>query len=254
MLPQDWNSLGRSSLVLSNCLNGQSSNPVWSEFYKTLEVRYPKVRNLDKLGAGPYLGFSVYEGPESIESVKRAVYILSIAGLLAELSEDGSSTILTIPAGWSIDELDALSKAAVVAGIPSAEIYYALHDDLIKETLRNSSIQKTQTFVVSNTVMRDSRDKTTKRQKELLIANGLEDEFPDALMVLTAAVVTRILTTGRASLYIRPAEKRYSNTRTKQMIPQGGRLLIESAPSCVIVSWSTVYCHDNVGVGGLRKV
>jgi hypothetical protein len=97
-----------------------------------------------------------------------------------------------------------------------------------------------------------SHNKSIPAQKALLKARGLEEEFPDALMVLTIAVLTRILTRGGESSYGR-FETHGTYTRTNKKTPEGWTLCGGSAPSCVFVSDSDPFQCNNIGVGGLRE-
>ena len=252
LTPED---LERFSRISEGIYYFLTSKPVIQQVYSAwcsrLEKLYPNVINLDKLGAGPKLGLPEYKEPESIRSLKDHVGFLCKAGPLAELSEDGKAVIVTIPKDWSIEKLETMSQAAVAAGIASARIEY--WDPSYRPVLQSSPINKEeQRVAISNTVITGSRSKSIANQKALLKAKGLEEEFPDALMVLTIVVLSRILTNGAESSYARVSQDIGTYTRTNKKTPAGWTLCVGSAPSCVVVR-NCRFEGDCLGAGGLRE-
>ncbi len=242
--PKDWNSLGRSSSLMSRFLNHERFNGVWPELYHMFEQRYPKVRNLDKL-----LGIPECVESNETKSIKRFVYILARAGLIAEISEDGGATMVTIPADWSIKDLEKMSQAAVVAGVSSAEIRY--RDPAYRNILLQNPMKKTQTIILSDMVIKNSRNKSVTDHKKLLKKSGLEEEFPDLLMTLTTIVLTEILTQGEESIYSSISESIRTYTRTKQTTEDGYHLCVGCEPSYVNVD--AYFQIGHLGVGAQLK-
>jgi hypothetical protein len=256
---QDWGRFSQVTKGMRSILNEEGfTKTLCPILYRNFEKQYlnlnPNIINLDKLGARQLLGFPEYKElePKSIGSLKDRVSFLRHAGLLAKLSEDGKSVIVTIPAGWSIEKLEVLSQAAVAAGTTSARIEH--WDPSSRTVLQNNPVEETQKVAISNTVIKGSRNKSTADQKALLKAEKLEEEFPDLLMVLTEAVLRRVLSKGSESSYNRVSEDQgYTYTRTNKKMPQGWTLCVCSAPSCVLVDYGVGFDDGDVGVGGLRK-
>jgi hypothetical protein len=152
--------------------------------WKSLLNRDPAIRNLDNANLKS-IGFPQVKGPTADPRE-----LLKAAKIACKASENGCSTILTIPAGWSWDDLEKISQNAVAAGIPSARIDIL---DEYKDLLRKTPIKEEQTIVLTDTVIKDSRNKSVNKQKSSLKAAGFEEKLPDALTVLTIAVLTRII-------------------------------------------------------------
>ena len=255
--PQDWGRFSRLTKEIHTLLNSkESTREICPILYRGFEKLYanPNVIRLDKdPEARRLLTLPEYKepNPESIQSLKAHVDFLREAGLLAECSEDGKAVIVTIPKDWSIEKLETMSQAAVAAGIASARIEY--WDPSYRPVLQSSPINKEeQRVAISNTVITGSRSKSIANQKALLKAKGLEEEFPDALMVLTIVVLSRILTNGAESSYARVSQDIGTYTRTNKKTPAGWTLCVGSAPSCVLV-FSDIFGGDSIGAGGLRE-
>jgi hypothetical protein len=250
-------------------------NEICPIFYQRFEKLHPNVINLDKLGAGPTLGLPEYREPkpESIKSLKDYLNPLREAILLAKHSEDGKAIIITIPAGWSIEKLHAISKAAFCHGIHSAKIDYWDSripwgpDSSAKEILQNNPTQETQRVAITNTVLEHSRGRSIEQQQQLLESKGFEKELPDALTVLTVAVVRLILSEGKESSYSRhrllAVSTRHrlavsiyisSYTRTNTKTSRGSPLCVRSCTDYVSVSLSLRGDNSHFGVGGLKKL
>ncbi len=256
---QDWANFSLMTKGINTLLKSESSQrEICPILYRGFEKLYLEQNlNITHLDSNPTarlkLALLEYKQPEpeSIKSLKDHVSFLRHAGLLAELSEDGKAVIVTIPAGWSIEKLDVLSQAAVQAGIFSARIAYG--DPSYRTVLQSSPIEKERRVAISNTVITDSRNKSTLNQKALLKAKGLEEEFPDPLVVLTVIVLRRILSNGRESAYSRVSQDPGSYTRTNKKTPEDWILGVGSGPVCVHVIRSFGLAGGEIGVGGLRK-
>ncbi len=243
LFPEDLKALCVLNKNMKAVLGDEKFLPMWSSLYKRRQQDY-NVRDLDELGAGPLLGITA-TSKESIQSLKRRIQLLASVRLVAKLSEDGGATIVTIPAEWTIEKLEKLSKKAVEEmNIPSAEIFFGRTS--CRTILKQHPTGEAQTIVLTNTVIGDrsaaagsvasSRMKTVEQQKAQLASHGIE-EFPDALTVLTAAVLTRIITQGKSSLYSQTDTDVPSIwTRTKQKT-SAWHLCLVSAPSHVKVEF-----------------
>ena len=105
-----------------------------------------------------------------------------------------------------------------------------------------------------------SRGKSTAQQKRLLKTKGLGEEFPDALTVITFAVLRRILSEGTESSYAPVLDcwscingESYSYTCVNENVSGGGPLNVCSAPHCVRVTHHG-FLHWYIGVGASRSV
>jgi hypothetical protein len=223
---------------------------IWPVFYKRLCASLPHVMNLGIAGEDR----TRIKAGASLESMKLCCQAMVAADLIAKLSEDGKSIIITLPAGWSIDKLEALSqefanKPVKEGGVPSARIKYGR--PIYKEILQATPILEAQTIVLSNTVITGSRNKLADGHIKHLKDNKFEEELPDTLTVLTAAVLKRILTKGQMSSYGDRTNDQWTLSRTNQRTPEGQSLFVGCAPESVCVYFS--FIDDRIGVEGPRK-
>ena len=131
-MPKDWGRFSRATkgihaLLISEASTREICPILYRWFEKLYQSKHPNVIDLDKLGAGPKLGLPPeYKGPEpkSIQSLKAHIFFLREVVILAKRSEDGIALIVTIPKDWSVEKVEAISRTAVAARIPSAEIQY----------------------------------------------------------------------------------------------------------------------------------
>ena len=248
---QDWGRFSHVTKEIHTLLNSEeSTREICPMLYREFEKLYPNVINLDKLGARRLLDLPEYKQPESIKSLKDHMSFLREAGLLAELSEDGKAVIVTLPKDWTIEKAEAISQAAVDAGIASAGIRYG--SPLHRTALQNNPIKKAQRVAISNTVIKESRDQSIANRQALLRAKGLEGEFPDALIVITVAVLARILTDG--SSYSLPLSQGvWSYTHTNKKISEDWILCVGTTSSYVHVCSAPSDSGEIGGVGALRK-
>lgn len=229
--------LGRASSVCKQWHALGSDKSLWNALLK----KEPNVRNLDNENLR-LIGF-----PQVSNPTVHPRELLKAAKIACRASEDGGATIVTLPAGWSYDDLEKLSENAVKAGIHSAKINFS---DCWKELLRKTPIKEEQTVVLTDTVIHDTRNKSVNEQTSCLKAKGFKEGLPDGLTVLTMIVLTRIITKGRMSLYNWDYKETY--TRFSNQTAKGWHLVGGSAPSKVDVNFN-IFDNDCLGVGGLRK-
>jgi len=224
-----------------------------------------KVRNLDNADLKS-LGFPQVNKP-TINS--RELWVA--AKIACRASENGSSTMVTIPEGWSWDDLEQLSEVAVKKGIPSAHIYIS---EGFKKLLRETPTKEEQTVVFTDTVIKGSRNKSIKDQQKRLKSEGFQQELPDALTLLTTAILTHISTNGKTHLYewdhqqiltttwdnkkIRTDKWNETWTRCANKTAKGYYLCIGFDPAGIRVRYNNCFSYifyddESIGVGGQRK-
>jgi hypothetical protein len=222
--------------------NDLASTPfLWKSFIRNLST----IRNLDeydlKSRGFPQVSSSIVHPKELFAAAKNA----------CQASENGKVTILTIPAGWSFEDLKSLSKKAVDAGISSARLWYNGESQAVLVPIKEE-----QTVVLTDTVIHNSREKSAESQKQYLESKGFKKGLPNALTVLTIAILIHIVTDGQATIYHMISEPTY--TRCAEKINETQHLRVGSlSPAGIPVGISVEIDDDSnqrfIGVGGLQK-
>ncbi len=244
--------------------NVQNTDPsILPALYKKHLASYPQIRDLDVLCRSSVLWDQNMEGGDfrfkdmgeeiseamTPQSMDRRLWILDKAIDIAELSEDGEATIVTLTP-MKNDDLNRIEVSVMNAEIRMSRKTASL--------LQNESIKTTKTVVLTNRVMKGSRGIDPEAQKELLKSKGFDRKLPDTLTVLAAAFFTRFYTfpmESEKSIYERcqhqvnprKIEWLLGGTRTQGM-QSNNVMIVESLAARIWVILDAPMAQEGVGV------
>lgn len=232
------------------CVNHQwkvlaSDASLWKHLLQ--EVSSDKVRNLDQLDLTA-IGFPQTTTP--FENPRKLLIAIESA---CRASENGSSTILTIPKNWTIEDLLELSSLAL-----SKNKYLSVDIEIsreLKKLLKQKPVQEEQTVVLTDTVIHASRGQSVESQRKCLKNSGFEDRLPDALTVLTILTVAKIIT-REGKLYT-SVQNNLTRTRCSNKTDKGQHLLVNDSPSGAYVCIEDKHfgkANNNIGVGAQQNL